>query len=248
MSHRFFQGDIFHKRFFPKIHQFTYDYFFIDIDLTDLSSLENRLFKLNRLGVMSFFAQDHFGHTDDFYTNAKELIQALGWTDYAHIRFLTLPRILNFVFNPISLILLLDEHGSPTHCIAEVHNYNDGRALYPMKLEELGGYWIGKVEKSMYVSPFMGYEGTYRFRLYYTAESFELWIELSEGSKRMLIADFKGTSLSYSTKSIRTLLCDHTLLSFFVVTRTLWQTLLLKFKGLTWHSPRPQDQQHKELT
>lgn len=247
MTHCFFEGDIFHKRFYPKVHQFTYDYFFIDIDVSNLASLENSLFKLNRLGVMSFFARDHFGHSNDFFSNAKELIHSLGWTEYSQIRFLTLPRIFHFVFNPISILLLLDHKGSATHCIAEVHNYNGGRVLYPMQLQAMNEYLVGEAQKSMYVSPFMGYEGTYYFRLVYTQASFELGIELVDGKNRMLIADFMGTSLPYTTQSIRSLLCRHTFLSLFVVTRTLWQTLRLKLKGLVWNAPRPQDQIHKEL-
>lgn len=247
MSHRFFEGEIFHKRFTPKVHQFTYDYFFLDIDVNDMSTLKNSLFKLNRFGIMSFFGRDHFGQTDDLLINARQLIDSLQ-CDCAHIRFLTLPRIFHFVFNPISLLLLLDDDHKPTHCVAEVHNYNGGRVLYPMKLEFDGKSYIAEAPKSMYVSPFMGYEGMYRFRIRYSNDRFELSIHLSESDNVMLLADFKGSSLPYSTKSIRHLLCAHTFLSLFVVTRTLYQTLRLKLKGLTWNSPRPQDQTHKELT
>ena len=248
MSHRFYEGEIFHKRFFPRQHVFTYDYFFLDAEVENLASLENSLFKLNRFGVMSFFAHDHFGSSRDFLSNAKELIEALGWSDYASIRFLTLPRMFHFVFNPLSMLLLLDEDGSPTHCVAEVHNYNGGRVLYPMTLErDTYAHLYATSPKSMYVSPFMGYEGTYTFHIEYSPEHFGLRIDLSEGNQHMLIAHFSGASRPYGTKSIRSLLCNHTFLSLFVVTRTLWQSLRLKLKGLSWNSPRLIDQTHKEL-
>jgi len=248
MSHRFYEGEIFHKRFFPKEHAFTYDYFFLDIDVADINSLNNSLFKINRAGVMGFLAHDHFGATDDFALNAMELISAMGWEKPTQLRFITLPRIFHFVFNPISMLLLLDSDAKPTHAIAEVHNYNGGRVLYPMQLQQVNALqYKATSPKSMYVSPFMGYEGTYTFRIEYTPEHFSLRIELSEGDTEMLVAHFSGSSLPYSTSSIRRLLCNHTFLSLFVVTRTLWQSLRLKLKGLKFHSPRPQDQIKQEL-
>lgn len=248
MSHRFYEGEIFHKRFFPKEHSFTYDYFFLDIDVLDLASLSNPPFKHNRLGVMSFLTRDHFGKTNDFLTNVQTLIQTLGWSGYKHLRFLSLPRIFHFVFNPISLVLLLDEHSEPTHCVAEVHNYNGGRVLYPMTLTKEEERWSGEAPKSMYVSPFMGYEGKYRFELLYNPDHFAIKINLHEGERAMLVADFKGSVLPFTTKSVHTLLCNHTFLSLFVVTRTLYQSLRLKLKGLTFYSPRPQDQLKMELS
>lgn len=248
MNHRFYEGEIFHKRFFPKEHFFTYDYFFLDIDVADINSLNNSLFKINQAGVMGFLAHDHFGATDDFTLNAMELISAMGWEKPTQLRFITLPRIFHFVFNPISMLLVLNELHQVTHAIAEVHNYNGGRVLYPMSFEENShGELRAKCPKSMYVSPFMGYEGTYTFRIEYTPEHFSLRIELSEGDTEMLVAHFKGSARDYTTATIRSLLCNHTFLSLFVVTRTLWQSFRLKLKGLTFISPRPQDQIKSDL-
>ena len=247
MSHRFYEGEIFHKRFAPTVYQFTYDYFFIDIDVNDISSLATRLFSHNRFNIMSFFSRDHFGTSDNFLQNAHELIAALGWEKPAQLRFLTLPRMFGFVFNPISMLLLLDDENCLTCAIAEVHNYNGGRVLYPMVLQkdDNGGY-SGISSKSMYVSPFMGYEGEYHFSIQYSLEHFGLAVQLHDNDTYLLIADFKGSAKPFSTATIRSLLCAHTFLSFFVVIRTLWQTLRLKLKGLQWNSPRAQDQIKKE--
>ena len=247
MSHRFYEGEIFHKRFHPQVHHFTYDYFFIDINIDEIGTLNNSLFKTDSLGVMSFYPQDHFGKHQDFAQSVRENIASLGWQEPSSIRFLTLPRIFHFVFNPISMVLLLDSNSEPTHAIAEVHNYNGGRVLYPMTLQKINPLQTqGSAQKSMYVSPFMGYEGTYTFTIDYTPEHFGLRIELSEENRQMLVAHFSGSSIAYSTSSIRRLLCNHTFLSLFVVTRTLWQSLRLKLKALPWYSPRPQDQIKQE--
>lgn len=248
MSHRFYAGEIFHKRFLPRVHRFTYDYFFIDIDVNDLMGLNLPLFRYNRLGVLSFLSQDHFGKSDDFLHNAHDAIDRLGWEKPSSIRFLTLPRIFHFVFNPISVLLLLDSEGTPAHMIAEVHNYNGGRVLYPMTLERINPHQFrSRHAKSMYVSPFMGYEGIYTFTLDYTENHFGLHIKLCEENQEMLIAHFSGSALPFSSRSIRTLLYRHTFLTLFVVTRTLWQSFRLKLKNIPWHSPRSEDQIKKEI-
>lgn len=249
MSHRFYEGEIYHKRFAPKVHQFTYDYFFLDIDVNDLKSLHASLFKHNGMNIMSFNARDHFGVQDDFLQNTTDLIEALEWEKPDQLRFLTLPRMFNFVFNPISMLLLLDSEDRITHAIAEVHNYNGGRVLYPMTLKkDEKGRYIGFAPKSMYVSPFMGYDGDYRFVIEYTSEHFGLAVELHLDNALILLAHFSGSVKVFTTASIRSLLCAHTFLTLFVVTRTLWQTLKLKLKGgLTWYKPRTQDQIHKEI-
>jgi uncharacterized protein len=247
MSHRFYEGEIFHKRFSPKIHQFTYDYFFLDIDLNEIDTLHNRAFSIDSLNFMSFYSKDHFGNSESIVHNARDLIASLEWKEPDELRFITLPRMAHFVFNPISMLLLLDSQKCLTHAIAEVHNYNGGRILYPMTLEiDSKGRYIGTSPKSMYVSPFMGYDGEYHFTIDYTPEHFDLAVQLHHNGTYLLIADFKGTVKPFSTASVRSLLCAHTFLSFFVVTRTLWQTLRLKLKGLQWNSPRAQDQIKKE--
>ena len=99
----------------------------------------------------------------------------------------------------------------------------------------------------MYVSPFLGFEGVYTFKLRYTPDAFELLVTLAQEEKRMLSAHFLGKGRSFEPQTIRSLLCAHTFLTFFVVTRTLWKTLKLFTKALTWSNPRPIDQQHKDL-
>lgn len=249
MSHRFYEGEIFHKRYAPKVHQFTYDYFFLDIDVAHIDRLHNGIFSTNGLNLMSFYTKDHFGDTNSFAYNAHALINVLGWAKPNELRFITLPRMANFVFNPISMLLLLDNTKRVTHAIAEVHNYNGGRVLYPMELElDNKGRYTGNCPKTMYVSPFMGYEGEYHFAIEYTEKHFGLIVELHVNNSPLLLAHFSGGAKPFTTSSIRSLLCAHTFLTFFVVTRTLWQTLRLKLKGgLTWYSPRTHDQIHKEI-
>lgn len=231
-----------HQRLSPLRHGFSYDYFFLDIDLECLSSLSHRFFSHGAFNWMGFDAQDHFGSSDDLRYNARELCRHFGLDERLPMRFVTLPRIAGFVFNPISLLLLMHDE-RPKHLLAEVHNYNGGRVVYNVPLTcNASGLYQGEARKSMYVSPFFDYEGLYRFDLRYDETGMELTLLLERQEKPQLVAHFKGASLPFESRSTRALLCRHTFLSLFVVTRTLWQSLRLWRKKLPWHSPRPIDQ------
>ena len=242
MSHQFFEGRIYHKRYTPKEHAFSYRYFFLDIDNARLDTLENSLFGNESFNLFSFKAADHFGRSGSFKENVTALLKQFNLNPPKKMRFITLPRIANFVFNPISVLVLFDGE-RPSHLLAEVHNYNGGRTVYPVRLSETArGDHIGEAGKNMYVSPFFDHSGSYRFRLRYTLERLELDVDLQDDRGLSLHAAFKGSSLPFRTSTVLRLFGRHTLLTFWVVTRTLWESFRLWKKGLQWHSPQSADQ------
>lgn len=242
MSHRFLEGNIYHKRHSPKEHTFDYRFFMIDIDLASLETLENRLFSSEGFNLFSFKGKDHFGTSDDFLSDVHTLLKRFDYEPTETMRFITLPRIVGYVFNPISALILFDGD-TPTTMLAEVHNYNGGRIVYPVRLSEsTKGTYKGSAPKDMYVSPFFGDQGRYDFILRYDQLGASLTVKLEEEGKKMLTSTFSGKALPFRTSTTAGLFARHTLLTFWVVTRTLWQTLRLKIKGMTWHSPRPIDQ------
>ena len=243
MSHRFLEGTVTHRRHSPKKHAFTYRYFMVDIDVNDLESLErNTLFSLGGFNLFSFRPQEHFGDGADFRTNIGELLRRFSLAPTPQIRFITLPRIAGFVFNPISLLLLCDDAGRPQHLLAEVHNYNGGRTVYHIAFEAGTPRLRGRAHKDMYVSPFFEREGDYAFTLAYDAERLALTIRLDEDDAHRLDATLTLHTVPFRTSAAMGLFFRHTLLGIWVVTRTLWQSFKLWRKGLRWHSPLPADQ------
>lgn len=242
MSHRFLNGTIYHKRFLPKQHMFKYDFFMIDIDLAHLESLKNSYLSINQFNLFAFNTKDHFGMSRDFLDNVEELCGKFNIQGAFTMRFITLPSIFGFVFNPISCLLLIEEK-KPKFMFAEVHNYNGGRVVYFIKLENTSSnVYEGESKKDMYVSPFFEASGLYKFKLIYTDEKFFLHITLFEKDKKMLISSLDTKPLVYDEKTIKQLFFTHKLLTIFVVTRTIWQSLKLKLKGLTWNSVTSKDQ------
>ena len=242
VSHHFFEGTVYHKRYTPVVHEFRYPFFVLDIDLDFLSSLKNRLFSLQGFNLFAFKSKDHFGQHDDFIHNVKELLHKFGLQTSEHMRFITLPRVANFVFNPISLLILF-ENEKPSYLFAEVHNYNGGRVVYPVKLKaKYNNVYVGEVMKTMYVSPFLETSGEYRFLMHYEEENFALKIDLYDASGKKLTASFRGKARTFKSSTVAKLFLRHSFLTFLVVTRTIWQSLKLKRKGLIFYEPTPLDQ------
>lgn len=243
MSHRFFEGEVYHKRFTPKEHKFVYPFFLLDIDLQSFKTLQNRLFSIEKFNLFSFSSRDHFGKTRNFQENVQDILKKFNLKATTKMRFLTLPKIFGFVFNPISVVMLWDENDTLEHMLVEVHNYNGGRVLYCVKMESLGGHtYSGSALKDMYVSPFLKRDGIYKFVVKVNKESLLFHITLIEDGEKKLIASFKGLQKEFSAKTVLLLFCKHTFLTFWVVSRTLWQSAKLYIKGIKFHSVTPQDQ------
>lgn len=242
-NHRYLDGIISHKRYEPKTHQFKYKFFMVDLDLNDFDSIsKNSFFSYNRFNLFSFYSKDHFGENKDFLKNVDYLLETYKIDKTSKMRFITLPRIAGFVFNPISVLLLIEDN-KPKYLLAEVHNYNGGRIVYPIELKTVDNrVFSGSTKKDMYVSPFFKRDGDYQFDIIYFDDSFQFVIKLFEDNKKVLISNLIATSKEFSKKNSLSLFFKHTFLTLWVVTRTLYQSLKLKLKGLKWNNPIPQDQ------
>lgn len=242
MSHHFFEGTVYHKRYSPKVHEFTYPFYLLDIDLSRIDRLNNRLFSLEGFNLFSFKSKDHFGQSEHFMQNVEALLKKFDLSPSEQMHFVTLPRVANFVFNPISVLILFEEN-VPTYLLAEVHNYNGGRVVYPVKLRSHDDRsFKGEVMKDMYVSPFLETNGEYRFFFRYEDEKMSLKVDLYEENEKKLTASFNGHSKPFESKTVAKLFVKHSFMTFWVVTRTLWQSLKLWRKGLTFYSPTPSDE------
>lgn len=242
MSHLFFEGKVYHKRYSPKVHEFTYPFYLLDIDLDNLENLKNKLFSLNGFNLFSFKSKDHFGKHKAFMHNVEDLLKEFDLAPSSKMRFITLPRVANFVFNPISLLLLFNEKNEPTDLLAEVHNYNGGRVIYPVKLENTQAKLLeGDCLKTMYVSPFLETKGAYQFVLRYEAKKLFIKIDLMDENKKKLTATFSGEAKAFNTQNTLKLFAKHSFITFWVVTRTLWQSFKLWRKGLTFYEPAAND-------
>jgi uncharacterized protein len=244
-NHKFYEGTIYHKRFHPRVHEFKYNFYLLDIDLNYFQNLKNSFFSINKLNFLSFKTKDHFGKSDNFLENVDELLEKFNIEKTNNMRFLTLPRVLNFVFNPLSALVIFNENNEATHLLAEVHNYNNGRVIYPIILEKKGKSYTGKVIKNMYVSPFFKTDGVYKFELKYDENKLFLKIDLFEDNEYKLTAIFNSKAKDFNKKSSLNIFSKYMFSTFLVVIRTYFQAIKLFIKGLKIYTPRSQDKERR---
>ena len=86
-NHKFYEGNIYHKRFHPRVHEFKYNFYLLDIDLNYFQNLKNSFFSINKLNLLSFKTKDHFGKSDNFLENDDELLEKFNIKKTNNMRF-----------------------------------------------------------------------------------------------------------------------------------------------------------------
>ena len=134
-----YTGTVIHKRFKPKEHFFKYKVFSLFIDLSELEILSDkiRFFSLNRFNLISFQEKDHGERDGSSLTKwvKKNLKQNNINSENIKIKLLCYPRILGYVFNPLSIFFVYNKHtptGSNLRCPKfpfSLHNSQDKESL-----------------------------------------------------------------------------------------------------------------------
>jgi DUF1365 family protein len=125
----------------------------------------------NRFGLLAFHDRDHGDGGADALAWIEALLASEGVADAdGEIWLHTYPRVLGYVFKPVSFWYCHRADGSLAAVVAEVNNTFGERHCY--LLDEPGLAWGRELRarKVFHVSPFCQVEGRYRFRFMRTAE------------------------------------------------------------------------------
>ncbi len=116
--------NVYHKRHFPKVNAFTYTTYYLKIPLNIIDKAKST-FKLgfNKPGMMGFYNKDHgYRNDDDLNQWLCDQYEAVGKKPQQNNILITMPRILGYVFNPVSFWLSLDSQNNLTSVLCEVNN------------------------------------------------------------------------------------------------------------------------------
>jgi len=166
MTASLYVGETTHHRRRPRSHRFRYRLFqiLVDVDHIDEDLRGLTCLRHGRFGLFSFDARDH-GWRDGRplrpWVEAR-LAETGVPASAARIRLLTFPRVLGFVFNPISLFYVEDAAGALEAVIYEV-NSTFGQTHAYVAPASGAGPQRQVAEKRLFVSPFYAVEGAYRF-------------------------------------------------------------------------------------
>ncbi len=134
-----YNGTVIHKRFKPKIHFFKYKVFSLLIDLSELNILDKKInfFSYNKFNLISFFDKDHGERNGSSLVEwvKKNLKENKINTENIKIKLLCYPRILGYVFNPLSVFYIYDSDEKLISVLYEVKNTFGEQHTYILKVE-----------------------------------------------------------------------------------------------------------------
>jgi len=236
-------GTVFHRRLRPRVHALKYKIYMLLIDLDEAAGLTQRLKWLARgkFGLMSLNLPD-FG--DGSRRPLREQIDGhlaeAGIPGGGPIRLLTMPRILGYGFNPLSVFFCHDREDRLTAILYEVSNTFGQRHSYLMPVTATRGAVRQSVEKQFHVSPFMNMDLTYRFSVIPPTgaedETAAVNITVEDGQGAMLLTGFSGARRPLTDRNLMLAWIAHPLLTLKVIVGIHWEAVLLILKGLRLRS------------
>lgn len=238
-----YTGTVMHRRIKPKAHRLRYRVFWTLLDLDELPSLDKalRLFSLKKFNLFGFCTADHGdgSATPLRIQTEKNLADAGIDLEGGVIKLLCMPRILGFVFNPISVYYCYHRDGVLMAIIYEVHNTFGQRHSYLIPVEGPSGEALEqRCLKAFYVSPFMDMNISYTFRIQKPAGRVALAIQGADKEGPVIIASLAGSRRELTDRALLSAFFVYPLLTITVVAGIHWEALKLWIRGMRLR-PRP---------
>lgn len=239
-----------HHRLSPREHRFEYGVFLICVDLDELDSLDREMRWLgrNRWRPYEFRDRDHLvldrskparSVKDELRDWLAE--QGVEMPADARVRLLTYPRVLGYVFNPVSFYFVESSTGEPLWAVAEVGNTFGELKPYRVPLASGTGrsepaLFRAIVPKHFYVSPFSGLEQMFDFRLESPDERLSIGVNTVDADgQTVLVSTLTGARRALTDGVLVRMTLRYPLVTLRTIFLIHWQALRLWWKGLPWH-------------
>ena len=234
-SNCIYEGEVFHSRLTPKTHNFKYRVFCINFNLCKINSIFKNIpiFSLNKFNIFSFFYKDHGPkNCHNLQKWVIDTLQEAGIKEKVYsIYLLAYPRILGYVFNPLSVYTCLNKKNQIIAQIYEVHNTFKQRHFYLTKNTfEIKNHQI-KISKSLHVSPFMSLQGFYKFRSFKKNKDLSIFIEYFS-KKEKLFASFTAKKKKLSTGRLLLNFLIYPFMTIKVILGIHLEAIFLYLKGI----------------
>jgi len=246
-----------HRRVAPKPHAFKHGLFLMCLDLDELEQVAQRVrsFSWNGANLYSFLDRDHLQ-----LPGAPGLKQSLmDWlASQGHpippdstIQLITLPRVLGYVFNPVSFYFCHAPSGAPLCAVAEVGNtFGELKPYFVPHSptpKSTAGTTAGTVSprpdrfrrivpKEFYVSPFTGLQVSFDFQLEAPGKRLALRVNDIEAGRPLLYSAVAGRRRELTDNELLRLTLRYPLVTLRVITLIHWHALRLWWKRVPWHS------------
>ena len=140
--------------------------------------------------LAGFPAGDHLGGRGSTLRESVDAVLSdAGIASPHRVLMLANPRVLGYVFNPLTVFYCLDAQTNMTHLVAEVRNTYGGRHDYVLEPDAHGR---ADTEKVFYVSPFYPVDGEYSMRLPIPDERLQVTVTMRRPGDRPFVAALTG--------------------------------------------------------
>lgn len=238
-GHALYRGAVTHLRLRPFRHGFRYPAFTLLLDLDALDRLPWPLCHNGR-GLMALADRDH-GPRDGGALKPwieARLAEAGVALEGGKVRLLAMPRVLGRAFNPLSIWFCHHRDGRLLALLYEVRNTFGQHHSYLLPLERPaapGEAVAQSCAKAFHVSPFIGPEARYDFRLAAPDERLAVTIREQVPEGPLLLATLTGRRQALTTPALLRALARFPLLTLQVLGAIHWQALRLWLKGARFH-------------
>ena len=230
---KIYSGQVIHTRFKPRKHYFKYKVFSLLIDLDEIIEINKKLnfFSYNKFNLISFFDKDHGNRNG---SNIKEwvkenLIKKNIKFENLRVEILCYPRILGYVFNPLSILYIYNEKNELISIFYEVKNTFGEQHTYIFETKDQK-IIKNKCDKKFYVSPFIDMECEYNFSVTKPGDSISIIINQHDKEGKLLYASQDGKSQDLTSKNLLLNYLRHPLMTFKVIVAIHYEAFKLWFK------------------
>lgn len=233
-------GQVRHARLRPAVHRFAYPTWFLLLPLRRLRAQPHAVLARNRAALVSFHDRDHGDGRDDCLAWIDELLAREGVHDAdGEVWLHCYPRVLGYVFKPVSFWYCERADGSLAAIVVEVNNTFGERHCYLLQGPQLGYGRELRAAKVFHVSPFCSVEGDYRFRFMRTHERSVARVDHHDDAGALLQTSVSGRLAPLTAARVREAFFGMPLMTLGVIARIHWQALRLWIKRVPFFSKPP---------
>tara|TARA_B100000963_G_scaffold121652_1_gene106077 strand:+ start:222 stop:980 length:759 start_codon:yes stop_codon:yes gene_type:complete len=235
MTSSIYNGTVIHKRFKPKIHFFKYKVFSLLIDLSELDILDKKInfFSYNKFNLISFYDKDHGERNGSSLEEwvKKNLREKEINVENIKIKLLCYPRILGYVFNPLSVFYVYDDKDELISILYEVKNTFGEQHTYIFKVEN-NNFLQHNCVKKFHVSPFIEMNCNYFFKILKPAEKISVIIDQYQSNEKILYASQDGRRTDLTSSELIKSYLKHPLMTFKIISAIHFEAFKLWAKGI----------------
>jgi DUF1365 family protein len=235
-----YTGHVAHVR--PGKHKLRFPLFMLTVDLDEMPC-GLRLLRHNRGALFAVFDRDHANRID---TPIKPQIEAklrdagIAW-DGGRIVLLAMPRLFNYVFNPLSVYFCYRRDGSVAALVHEVSNTFGESHFYvlPPRVEANGNI-SQNCAKEFFVSPFLENGLNYEFNVTPPGQRVAVAMIVRRGGDVALTASFAGARRDLGDAQLFRAWLGNPLMTFKVIIGIHWEALRMWLNGVRFLGRRGQ--------